>query len=456
VLLPVGAIVPRWAHLPVACDTLIIDHLADDLAACSGVLRAPTVAYGATAPAPPAALGATSIRKKTLHRMLNDLLAEWETHGVDEFVLLTAHRNDAHLEALATVITARARVRVVDALAVDCTDLLDASGPEPRDEETATSLLLHLAPALVGDGSHRTPRAGPDDAATRPPGGDLPTVTGATAEKGARIYARILGRIAERVLGVSAAAAGDGAGGRTRTRSATAVTRAITIAAAAAAGIAAGTAPARAQIVAVDEGSFVVTRAGATIGREQFRIVRQPVGAGGAAFVARSVAGYGTRRVVAALQTDSTGAPVRYQVDVRGDGAEERVLAERGTGGHFAAQVRRGRGEGAREYLLARGTVIVDDEAFHQLYFLARRALTGATLVPVLVPRTDAQLTVLVSRVASETVTIVGRAVPATHFVLADPTTAWRRDVWVDGDARVLRVFAPGTGIDAVREDPPR
>ncbi len=190
-LLPVGALSVRWPHLPVAADTIIVDHLADDLSARCGVLRAPTVGYGATAPAPATALGATSVRKKTLHRLLNDLLAEWEVHGVDEFVLLTVHRHDPHLEALATVITARARVRVVDALAVNCADLLDSPEGDARGDEVATSLLLHLAPELV----HADERSDARNIAPHPAPGS------ASADKGARLYARILGRIAERVLG---------------------------------------------------------------------------------------------------------------------------------------------------------------------------------------------------------------------------------------------------------------
>ena len=204
-LLPVGALSVRWPHLPVAADTIVVDHLADDLSARCGVLRAPTVSYGATAPAPAAALGATSVRKKTLHRLLNDLLAEWEAHGVDEFVLLTVHRYDPHLEALATVITARARVRVVDALAVNCADLLDAPEGDARGDEVATSLLLHLAPDLVRADERAANRTGRDQDAR-----DLRNIAphaapgAATAEKGARLYARILGRIAERVLGTPA------------------------------------------------------------------------------------------------------------------------------------------------------------------------------------------------------------------------------------------------------------
>ncbi len=187
--MPVGALVVGSPHIPVGAATIVIDRLADDLSARCGVLRAPTVSYGTTVPAPATALGATSVRKKTLHRLLNDLLAEWEAHGVDEFVLLTVHRHDPHLEALTTVITARARVRVVDALAVNCSDLLDAPEGEAQHDEIATSLLLHLAPDLVRVDEHARNIASGDDHGA------------ATAKKGAQLYTRILDRISVRVLG---------------------------------------------------------------------------------------------------------------------------------------------------------------------------------------------------------------------------------------------------------------
>ncbi len=223
----------------------------------------------------------------------------------------------------------------------------------------------------------------------------------------------------------------------------------------AAAALVAGARAGRAQVVAVDEGSFVVTRGGAAIGREEFRILRQPA-AGREAFVARGVGAYGARRVVPALQADAEGEPLRYQIDVHGAGPEERVSAQGGAAGHFAAQIQRGGREGAREYLLAPGTVVADDDAYHQLYFIARRAMDGATSVPVLVPRTDAQLSVAVTRAGSEPVTIAGHAIPATHYVLADARAGWRRDLWVDGEGRVLRVVVPNLGISATREEPPR
>jgi creatinine amidohydrolase len=211
----VGALAPHGPHLPLGTDTLLVDRLADDLSAASGVLRAPTVTYGINAPTARPVPGAATLRKKTLHRLLNDLLNAWEDGGVEEFVLLTTHENDPHQEALATVVTARARVRVVDVLGVDVSDLLDGQDGPMHGDEVDTSLMLHLAPALVHGHAARdnmSPRErlrrfrtgrrpAPDDDAT--PVFGRPSL--ASAAKGARIYARLVERVATRVLGVAAA-----------------------------------------------------------------------------------------------------------------------------------------------------------------------------------------------------------------------------------------------------------
>src|SRR5690606_17663004 len=88
-------------------------------------------------------------RQKTLHRAINELLAAWEEHGVSEFIIVTAHRHEPHLDALATLITGRARVRVVSLWDVDVGDLLDKQPGALHACEAETSVMLFLYPDLV-------------------------------------------------------------------------------------------------------------------------------------------------------------------------------------------------------------------------------------------------------------------------------------------------------------------
>jgi creatinine amidohydrolase len=208
-IVPVGTCEQHGPHLPLGCDTFIVERLADDLSAEYGVLRAPTLEYGVNVEAERDFAGNGSVRKKTLHRMLNDLLASWEATGVREFILLTAHGHDPHQEALATVITSVSRVRVVDAFAVNVADLLEGQSEPMHGDEVDTSIMLHLAPHLVRmelaedymmsrealrryrRGWLRVPKGS---------SGSIGRPTLATAAKGKALYERIRSRISDRIF----------------------------------------------------------------------------------------------------------------------------------------------------------------------------------------------------------------------------------------------------------------
>lgn len=233
-------------------------------------------------------------------------------------------------------------------------------------------------------------------------------------------------------------------------RSARLAAAALLVVAAAGASRAAG-----AQMVTVDEGSFTVSRGGATLGREEFRIVRQPGGA--ATYVARATAAYGDRRIVPALQAGDDGTPERYQVEVRRGAALEQRVSAQAAGTHFRAQVQSESGEAAREFLLEPGTVVLDDELYHQYHFLVRRAgeAGAAARVSVLAPRRGTQTTLRIALAGTERLTVAGQSVTARHYSLTDPAGG-RREVWADDQGRVLRVVLPAEGLEAVRSEPPR
>jgi hypothetical protein len=210
--------------------------------------------------------------------------------------------------------------------------------------------------------------------------------------------------------------------------------------------------PAAAQVAVVDEGSFTISHNGTRIGREEFAIRRTP-NPGGDILVANATVVYTDRRLSPALQTDAAGAPLRYQVEVSaGADVQERLHGRVGRG-RFSAQLRTPRGESAREYVVADGALILDDDVFHQYYFLARASRTGA--VPVVVPRRNVQLTMRVENQGGDAVTIDGTRIAATRYVMTEPDGATRR-IWVDSEGRVLRVSLDARGISATRDEPPR
>ena len=208
-IVPVGTCEQHGKHMPLGADTIIVEHLADDLSAEFGVLRAPTLEYGVNADTEKGFAGNASVRKKTLHRMLNDLLDTWEATGVREFILLTAHEHDPHQEALSTVITTTARVRVVDIFAMDFHESLEGQSEPMHGDEVDTSLMLHLAPALVRMDLAEDYMMSREELRRyrrgwlRIPSGSSGSIgrpTLATAAKGAAIYAHIREKVRSRVF----------------------------------------------------------------------------------------------------------------------------------------------------------------------------------------------------------------------------------------------------------------
>ena len=213
-----------------------------------------------------------------------------------------------------------------------------------------------------------------------------------------------------------------------------------------------GAATLPAQVTTVDEGRFVISRGGQRIGTEDF-LIRRQASPGGDVLVAQATVAFDDRRLSPALRADSAGAPLAYQVQVKVGAEVQEHLSGRIGRGRFSAQLRTPRGESAKEYIVADGVLILDDDVFHQYFFVARQR-DRATLA-VVVPRRNVQITMRVANRGSATVTVGGRALPATHLVLTEPGGAVR-DVWADADGRILRVAVPARGLVAERDEPPR
>jgi creatinine amidohydrolase len=201
-IIPVGALEQHGPHLPLGSNVLIARRFAVDLSLEFGVLRAPTMYYGVNVRSERDYAGTATLRQKTLHRVMNELLAAWELDGVREFIIITAHRHEPHLDALATLITDAARVRVVSLWDVDISDLLEKQPGHLHAGEAETSLMLYLYPELVRFERARD-FALPTEQFERyirgqlpapPPGGAgvVGFPSAATAAKGETIYRRIL------------------------------------------------------------------------------------------------------------------------------------------------------------------------------------------------------------------------------------------------------------------------
>lgn len=201
----------------------------------------------------------------------------------------------------------------------------------------------------------------------------------------------------------------------------------------------------------VDEGTFMVSRNGAPIGRESFRIVRAPA-PGGQVYQARSQSALGSDRLTTILGTDSTGAPVTYEAELSRDG--RMVERARGSGNtkRFTVLVQTKNGEASREYVLANGALLVDDNVIHQFHFVG---LALASEYDVIAPRATGQTRFRLEQRGTETLEIGRSRVESRRYALIDAGGS-AREVWLDRRGRLLKVALPEKSLVAVRDDPPR
>lgn len=202
----------------------------------------------------------------------------------------------------------------------------------------------------------------------------------------------------------------------------------------------------------VDEGTFMVSRQGAPVGRESFKISRAP-GPGGQAYRAVATSAIGDERISVALTTDSAGRPIAYDFQLGQHGEVLQRIQGRGRSDRFSILAQAKGGEAAREYVVRGGTLLLDEDVFHQFYFVARTV--GLSEVTIIVPRTARQTSLRLEVLAPETVTVGGRAIAARHAALVD-SAGIAGEWWSDAAGRLLKVGLPRRSLMAIRDDPPR
>jgi hypothetical protein len=203
----------------------------------------------------------------------------------------------------------------------------------------------------------------------------------------------------------------------------------------------------------LDEGTFLISRGGAPVGRESFRISQSARGSA-EAYRATAQVVLGDRRIIPTLTCDSLGGPISYDVSVQGGSDPTARLQARARPGRFSSMLRTREGESTREYVVPAGVVVLDDDVVHQLYFLTIGARRSGSIT-VLAPRTGVQGVATLQSLGASSVDIGGASVAGTHLVLTAPGFA-RREFWIDAGGRVLRAAIPERGIIAQRDESPR
>ena len=203
----------------------------------------------------------------------------------------------------------------------------------------------------------------------------------------------------------------------------------------------------------VDEGTLMVSRNGAPIGRESFRVVRSPA-PGGQVYRATGQSALGDNRSTSTLGTDSAGVPVSYEFELTQSGQLVQRLKGQGRPGRVSVLVQTKSGESAREYVSNNGALLIDEDVFHHFFFVPLIAGQHQA-VNVIAPRAARQTRYDLTQRGEETLDVGGRSLQARHFSLIGQDGA-AQEVWVDSKGRLLKVVIASRGMIALRDDPPR
>ena len=167
-VLPVGSFEQHGGHLPLITDTAIACIVAQAMAEEHRLLMLPPISMACSQEHNGAWPGTVSISARTLHALIGDVLASLEASGIRKVILVNCHGGNYVLSnVVQEANSAEPRLTLFpgrdDWERARDEAGLDSSGHDDMHAgEVETSILLHAAPELVGDGYHSADHAAPD------------------------------------------------------------------------------------------------------------------------------------------------------------------------------------------------------------------------------------------------------------------------------------------------------
>lgn len=205
----------------------------------------------------------------------------------------------------------------------------------------------------------------------------------------------------------------------------------------------------------LDRGTFVITRGGSEVGREDFAI-RPTVGRQGQSGVlAVSTVRENGRELQHALELTAEHTPLTFQQTESAGGHVVRRLSAQLAGLRFSVRLTSSDGEAAREFPVRAPAVILGDDAFNEYYFVPRPSDGAPRSVSVVRPGDARAVPGTVEAMGPDTVTVGGLVVEARRFALK-LQDGEERLFWVTLSGDLVRVALPATGTTATRAELPR
>ena len=146
-ILPIGTCEQHGTHLPLNCDTLVANDIAEVLSVETGILVGPALNYGVNLPCDSRYSGTCSTTKALLSQFLNSILKWWKRQGFKRFFLLSAHGDPFHIDALKAADPDS--VRVLELYDYHMADILQKQQSAKHACEAETSIMLFLWPDKV-------------------------------------------------------------------------------------------------------------------------------------------------------------------------------------------------------------------------------------------------------------------------------------------------------------------
>jgi hypothetical protein len=201
----------------------------------------------------------------------------------------------------------------------------------------------------------------------------------------------------------------------------------------------------------VDDATFSLSVAGAPFGTESFKIV-QRAGREGPEFAVQAARTIEGRVVRSALTTDSVGNLTSYSRTVTG--ANPGQLSARPAMNRLTVNEEGGQ-TSSRDYPVGPGTVILDADVIHSLYFVAWQKKGEVRFSVHFVDVTGRVAgVVVVTEVGQEEVALGSGTVTATRYSIGGGDL--KREIWVDSDRRLVKVAHPARQLIGIRDLPPR
>lgn len=210
--------------------------------------------------------------------------------------------------------------------------------------------------------------------------------------------------------------------------------------------------PAAAQEL-FDRGVFVITSAGAEVGREEFAL-RAATGRGASGLLAVSTTRRDGREIQRALEVTRDYVPVSFQqTETSGGRMVSRVTAQL-SGSRVSARITGPDGETAREFPVRPPTIILSDDAYCAFYFVPRPDSGQQRRVAVVDPAAARSEPGTIDLIGPDSVTVAQQRVAARRFRLRVGSD--ERHFWFTASGDLLQVSQPARNLIATRAEAPR